>query len=172
MMVLKREAVSLHPDTVEAIREAILAERPDYGPRVAGLTFQKSVQPFFSKHTIVYANSAVPMPARFVVLALGPAGKGAPLLLTKHIERLRAVAASDPPPDLGLQDTAQGYALTDRGRGAFERLELVVAAQRTQVAEGITADQYGQAVAVLERMARNLGYAGSTNPASATLARA
>jgi len=55
---------------------------------------------------------------------------------------------------------AQGYALTDRGRGAFERLELVVAAQRTQVAEGITADQYGQAVAVLERMARNLGYAG------------
>ena len=59
-----------------------------------------------------------------------------------------------------LEDTAQGYALTDRGRGAFERLELVVAAQRTQVAECITADQYGQAVAVLERMARNLGYAG------------
>lgn len=59
-----------------------------------------------------------------------------------------------------LDATAEGYALTDRGRGAFERLELVVAGQRTQVAEGITPDQYEQTVAVLERMARNLGYAG------------
>ena len=59
-----------------------------------------------------------------------------------------------------LDATAEGYALTDRGRGAFERLELVVAGQRTQVAEGITPDQYEQAVAVLERMARNLGYTG------------
>jgi len=59
-----------------------------------------------------------------------------------------------------MDATVEGYALTDRGRGAFERLELVVAGQRTQVAEGITPDQYEQTVAVLERMARNLGYPG------------
>lgn len=115
MIVLKREGLTLHPDVLAAVREAILDERPDFAPRVAQLTFQKSVQPFFSNHTIIYANSAVPMPARFVVLALGPAGQGAPLLLTKHIERLRAIAALDPPPDLGLQDTAQAYALYGGG---------------------------------------------------------
>lgn len=59
-----------------------------------------------------------------------------------------------------LDATADTYTLTDRGRGAFERLETVVAMQRTQVAEGLTPDQYEQTVAVLERMARNLGYSG------------
>jgi hypothetical protein len=54
--------------------------------------------------------------------------------------------------------TPTGYELTERGRGAFERLEAVVATQRTVVAEGISADQYEQTVAVLERMARNLGW--------------
>ncbi len=53
-----------------------------------------------------------------------------------------------------------GYLLTERGRGAFERLELVVAAQRTQVSAGVTAEQYEQSVAVLEQMARNLGFDG------------
>lgn len=56
--------------------------------------------------------------------------------------------------------TPAGYELTERGRGAFERLEAVVASQRTVVAEGITPDEYEQAVAVLERMARNLGWDG------------
>lgn len=56
--------------------------------------------------------------------------------------------------------TPAGYELTDRGRGAFERLAEVVATQRTVVAEGITPDQYEQTVAVLERMARNLGWDG------------
>ncbi len=53
-----------------------------------------------------------------------------------------------------------GYVLTERGRGAFERLEGVVATQRTQIADGVTAEQYEQTVAVLERMARNLGFEG------------
>lgn len=56
--------------------------------------------------------------------------------------------------------TANGYALTARGRAALERLADVVATQRTQVAEGVTPDEYEQTVAVLERMARNLGYDG------------
>lgn len=53
-----------------------------------------------------------------------------------------------------------GYGLTERGRSAFDRLEGVVAAQRTHVAEGVTPDEYTQTVAVLERMARNLGWSG------------
>jgi len=56
--------------------------------------------------------------------------------------------------------TPTGYDVTERGRAAFERLTEVVATQRTVVAEGITAEQYEQTVAVLERMARNLGYEG------------
>lgn len=54
--------------------------------------------------------------------------------------------------------TPTGYELTERGRGAFERLEAVVATQRTVVAEGIAPEEYEQTVAVLERMARNLGW--------------
>jgi len=56
--------------------------------------------------------------------------------------------------------THDGYELTDRGRTAFERLAEVVATQRTVVADGVTAEQYEQTVAVLERMARNLGWDG------------
>ena len=56
--------------------------------------------------------------------------------------------------------TSTGYELTDRGRTAFERLAEVVATQRTIVADGVTAEQYEQTVAVLERMARNLGWDG------------
>lgn len=56
--------------------------------------------------------------------------------------------------------THDGYELTDRGRAAFERLAEVVRVQRTIVAQGVSPDEYEQTVAVLERMARNLGYDG------------
>ena len=56
--------------------------------------------------------------------------------------------------------TPTGYELTDRGRAAFERLTAVVATQRTVVAEGVSPDEYSQTAAVLERMARNLGWDG------------
>lgn len=48
--------------------------------------------------------------------------------------------------------------LTERGRGALDRLTGVVTVQRTTMSEGLTAEQYETAVAVLERMARNLGW--------------
>jgi hypothetical protein len=54
--------------------------------------------------------------------------------------------------------TVAGYELTERGRVAFERLTAVVAQQRTVMAEGIDEDDYGRAIAVLERMAWNLGH--------------
>jgi hypothetical protein len=50
------------------------------------------------------------------------------------------------------------YALTDRGRAAFDRLAEVVAVQRTAMTEGLTQDQYDETLAALERMARNLGW--------------
>ena len=50
------------------------------------------------------------------------------------------------------------YELTERGRIALERLSGVVDAQRTLATEGVTPDQYEQTVAVLERVARNLGW--------------
>jgi hypothetical protein len=54
--------------------------------------------------------------------------------------------------------TTDGYELTERGRTAFEKLEEVVAQQRTLMAEGVMPDEYEQTISVLERMARNLGY--------------
>jgi DNA-binding MarR family transcriptional regulator len=54
--------------------------------------------------------------------------------------------------------TAGGYQLTERGRGALERLSAVVSDQRTMVAAGLSEDEYLTTVATLERMARNLGW--------------
>jgi len=54
--------------------------------------------------------------------------------------------------------TVTGYELTERGRGAFERLADVVATQRTVVAEGVAPEHYEHTIATLERMARNLGW--------------
>lgn len=54
--------------------------------------------------------------------------------------------------------TGSVYELTERGRIALERLSGVVDAQRTLATEGVTPDQYEQTVAVLERVARNLGW--------------
>ena len=51
-----------------------------------------------------------------------------------------------------------GYELTERGRTALDRLSGVVDAQRTLATEGVTPDQYEQTVAVLKRVARNLGW--------------
>ena len=50
------------------------------------------------------------------------------------------------------------YELTERGRAALDRLSAVVAAQRTLVTEGLTQQQYDETLAVLEKMARNLGW--------------
>lgn len=50
------------------------------------------------------------------------------------------------------------YELLDRGRAALQRLTEVVTVQRTVMAEGVTAAEYEQTLAVLERMARNLGW--------------
>jgi len=54
--------------------------------------------------------------------------------------------------------TPTGYELTERGRAALDRLEAVVAEQRTVATAGVSADEYTATVAVLERMARNLGF--------------
>ncbi|CAN5125685.1 hypothetical protein BH11ACT5_BH11ACT5_02800 [soil metagenome] len=60
--------------------------------------------------------------------------------------------------DSGWVSPGAQYELTERGRTAFDKLEAVVAAQRTIVTEGVAPDQYEQTVTVLERMARNLGW--------------
>jgi uncharacterized alpha-E superfamily protein len=50
------------------------------------------------------------------------------------------------------------YTVTEVGSTAFERLRLVVGEQRQAVGEGLTEEQYAETLAVLERMARNLGW--------------
>ena len=59
-----------------------------------------------------------------------------------------------------VESTPAGFALTERGRAALDRLSEVVATQRTEIAEGISAEEYQVSVSVLERMAANLGFEG------------
>jgi hypothetical protein len=54
--------------------------------------------------------------------------------------------------------TPTGYELTERGRGALDRLAAVIDAQRTLVAEGVSDEDNATTVETLERMARNLGW--------------
>lgn len=56
--------------------------------------------------------------------------------------------------------TPSGYELTERGRAAFDRLAEVVDDLRNRMSEGLTREQYDETVVSLERMARNLGWAG------------
>ena len=56
--------------------------------------------------------------------------------------------------------TADGYEMTERGFTAFGTLSEVVAQQRTIIGQGISDAEHAQTVAVLEKMARNLGFTG------------
>ena len=61
--------------------------------------------------------------------------------------------------DSGWISVTRGeYELLERGRMAFDRLTGVVAEQRTLMTEGLSQEQYDDTLAVLERMARNLGF--------------
>jgi|SRR5690554_3812055 len=50
------------------------------------------------------------------------------------------------------------YSLTERGRGAFGRLQEVVDNLRDQTSEGLTQEQYETTLSALEQMAVNLGW--------------
>jgi predicted transcriptional regulator len=61
--------------------------------------------------------------------------------------------------DSGWVDaTETGYEITDRGRIAADRLAAVVDAQRALATEGVTATEHENTIAVLEKVARNLGW--------------
>jgi DNA-binding MarR family transcriptional regulator len=61
--------------------------------------------------------------------------------------------------DSGWVDaTSTAYELTDRGRGALERLTVVVTEHRTTMSAGLSQDEYETTISVLERMARNIGW--------------
>ncbi|MGV8882584.1 MAG: MarR family winged helix-turn-helix transcriptional regulator [Rhodoglobus sp.] len=85
-------------------------------------------------------------------LNLTPPEPGEPEASVEHLTELI---------DSGWVDaTPSGYELTERGRNAFDRLADVVAVSRARMTEGLTAEQYDETLAVLERMARNLGFEG------------
>ena len=54
--------------------------------------------------------------------------------------------------------TKTGYELTERGHGARDRLSNVVAGQRTDMAAGVSPEDYMTAVRTLEKIAHNLGW--------------
>lgn len=61
--------------------------------------------------------------------------------------------------DSGWVDaTPSGYEITERGRGALERLTTVVTEQRTRMTAGVTEPDYLTTVATLEQLARNMGW--------------
>ena len=78
------------------------------------------------------------------------AGGASPESAVEHLSELIDSAWVDATPD--------GYELTERGRVAFGTLADVVSHQRTQVAQGISEQEYAQTLSVLERIAHNLGW--------------
>lgn len=60
--------------------------------------------------------------------------------------------------------TTTGYELTERGHAARDRLSNVVAGQRTDMAVGLTEEEYLTSVRTLERIARNLGWTDDPQP--------
>jgi hypothetical protein len=54
--------------------------------------------------------------------------------------------------------TPTGYELTERGRGALDRLSNVVTEQRTALSAGVDQSNYLTTVNTLEQMAFNLGW--------------
>lgn len=54
--------------------------------------------------------------------------------------------------------TPTGYELTERGHAARDRLSNVVAGQRTDMAAGISPEEYLGTIHTLETIARNLGW--------------
>jgi DNA-binding MarR family transcriptional regulator len=58
--------------------------------------------------------------------------------------------------------TPTGYELTARGHAARDRLSNVVAGQRADMAAGVSPEDYATSVKTLEKIARNLGWAGKS----------
>jgi DNA-binding MarR family transcriptional regulator len=52
------------------------------------------------------------------------------------------------------------FDVTERGRAAFEGLAAVVSENGRRAHEGVTEQEYGETLGILERIARNLGYTG------------
>ena len=59
-----------------------------------------------------------------------------------------------------INATPDAYELTERGRGAVERLGAKLAEQRAALSEGVSDEDRATTCAALERMARNLGWNG------------
>jgi hypothetical protein len=59
---------------------------------------------------------------------------------------------------------APGYSITEAGSTAMEGLGHAVEEMRGAMSEGITEDDYSTTLAVLERMARNLGWSDAAGP--------
>lgn len=73
---------------------------------------------------------------------------------TSTEDELRELVESD-----WVRTETAGLVLTDTGAVAFGRLSERVTELRGRASEGIPVEEYNRAVATLERMARNLGWA-------------
>ncbi|MFT4029662.1 MAG: MarR family transcriptional regulator [Protaetiibacter sp.] len=60
----------------------------------------------------------------------------------------------------GWVETVDAYRLTERGHVAHDHILDAIAELRTRVLTGITPEEESAAIALLERMARNLGWDG------------
>ncbi len=63
--------------------------------------------------------------------------------------------------DSGWVTSDGGYAITDRGVGAYDRLAEVVDDLRHTLTEGLTEAEQNATAIALERMAQNLGWVGA-----------
>ncbi len=73
----------------------------------------------------------------------------------EHLEELVGSGWVDP-----------GYSLTESGITALEGLGKAVGEMRNRMSEGVAEEDYATTLAVLERMARNLGWSDDAGPTS------
>jgi hypothetical protein len=106
---LARTPVRLTPAEHAALRAAAERDAPAFAPRLdRPVDVVRLEQPWFRRHRVLELVSAAPPPDRRIHVAVGPTGTV--LMFTAHIERLRQVAAEDPPPGLDERDAAADYA--------------------------------------------------------------
>ncbi|TQO20111.1 hypothetical protein FB472_1723 [Rhodoglobus vestalii] len=92
---------------------------------------------------------------------LTPAIAGVPPSPGTHsssLESLTELVESD-----WLSTDGAHYQLTARGSTVVERLTAVIATERQRATVGVTTEQYGTAITVLETMARNLNPEGESS---------
>jgi hypothetical protein len=121
-----RTPIRLTTDELSRLQVEVNRDAPQFADRLDRfLEVEQLALPWFRKHRILDLRANLPFPARRIYVAAGAARMR---VLTGHLENLRAVAAADPPAELGDEASAKDYAVHCNGlAAAYPVGELAIA---------------------------------------------